>query len=817
MARRTAAHQRNVAQAALEKALAKDEAGDHEAAFTLYRSAASCYMKLGAAEVDEARKQAAMSRLADIIGRAEALQLLLCPPAEVDEVSVSVDADGSSFQPPELPDDLELPEVPSAPPVSDIPAAPGFEDGNEETKSDSGSTPLPTALPDSTVDTEMLLTEDNTPTADDSGGRGPRRAPTNSRMLSREEVDVLRRSSHVNGLVFVPFLGDDVKEQFDYPGKRFCDPDGLLQLSPKQLPHLRGWQRPADFCPRFPVTIRHISAFSIQQELVGDCSFVASLCAAAAYERRWRRPLITRCLYPQDSKGAPVYNPSGKYMVKLKYNGIARKVVIDDMLPVDARGRLLVTTTLDRNELWVPLIEKAYMKLNGGYAFPGSNSGVDLYSLTGWLPDSLHPGSPSFDADRSWARLKNGIKYGDCLCTVATGEMDEAEADRMGLVPSHAYAVLAVEEVGRYRMLMVKNPWSHRRWKGRFSAFDTKNWTPRLKTALRFDQAKAQRSDNGVFWIDYDSLLRFFPGIFLSWNPGLFKHFHSLHGSWPLGGPSNDRYNLGYNPQYMLEVRVPSEQTKASPVWLLVTRHVATKSDPDEFLTLHVFDRRRGLRVYYPTDCMLQGVYSNNQHCLIRFDAPAGTHRYTLVLSQLDKKRAALDYTLEAYSSSPLRLRTVPLRLPEEVKLIGRWTAESAAGPHMPAYVRNPGWRIDVEEDCGAIFRLEAPVAFSGNIRLFAGGGRPAVGSIELKGTGDYRSGFCYMEVNPLRKGSYAVLCSTFTPGQCSSFFLKIGSTMPVRVTPLRSAAEEAADPAAADDGSSDAAGGSAAGGSGSG
>jgi hypothetical protein len=62
------------------------------------------------------------------------------------------------------------------------------------------------------------------------------------------------------------------------------------------------------------------------QELVSDCSFVASLCICAAFERRFGRQLITRIIYPQDKRGNPVYNPGGKYMVKLWANGVARKV-----------------------------------------------------------------------------------------------------------------------------------------------------------------------------------------------------------------------------------------------------------------------------------------------------------------------------------------------------------------------------------------------------------------------------------------------------------------------------------------------------------
>ena len=70
-------------------------------------------------------------------------------------------------------------------------------------------------------------------------------------------------------------------------------------------------------------------------------------------------------------------------MVKLWLNGVTRQVIVDDRLPIDHHANLLCSNTSrskdDHLELWVSIIEKAYMKLCGGYDFPGSNSGVGKF------------------------------------------------------------------------------------------------------------------------------------------------------------------------------------------------------------------------------------------------------------------------------------------------------------------------------------------------------------------------------------------------------------------------------------------------------
>jgi len=110
------------------------------------------------------------------------------------------------------------------------------------------------------------------------------------------------------------------------------------------------------------MVLRTVSPYNIRQYGVTDCSFIASLCICAAYERRFQKSLISPIVYPQSlPEGTMVYNPEGKYMVKLWLNGVARQVVVDDRLPIDKHGNLLCAQTKcppGMLEIYVAIIEK---------------------------------------------------------------------------------------------------------------------------------------------------------------------------------------------------------------------------------------------------------------------------------------------------------------------------------------------------------------------------------------------------------------------------------------------------------------------------
>ena len=251
--------------------------------------------------------------------------------------------------------------------------------------------------------------------------------------------------------------------------EHYEDPGGLLPLSVKQMKSLKEWARPIDtissdqFVNGKPDIATQINGYEVMQKQIGDCSVLSSLAVAAHFElkHQYKKRLISNKIFPQDENLHPIYNPTGHYIVKLFVNGTWRAVEIDDYLPVNTWGNFLCAYS-GKGKLWVSLIEKAYLKLHGGYEFMGSNSSRDLYILTGWLPQKYNLSKPGISPDKLWQKVLRGYKTNDCLITIGTGVI--TDEDNVGLVGNHAYGVLEIVEVEGKKFFLVKNPWGHFRW-----------------------------------------------------------------------------------------------------------------------------------------------------------------------------------------------------------------------------------------------------------------------------------------------------------------------------------------------------------------
>mmetsp|Transcript_116903 Transcript_116903/g.203453 ORF Transcript_116903/g.203453 Transcript_116903/m.203453 type:complete len:1257 (-) Transcript_116903:77-3847(-) len=96
---------------------------------------------------------------------------------------------------------------------------------------------------------------------------------------------------------------------------------------------------------------------------------------------------------PIDGVTFPVYNPMGKYVVKLYFQGAWRKVVIDDRLPTDGPGDSLFTAT-EAKEIWPALLAKAMLKAltprNQQHLFQDPVWCL-MTLMGGWIPQRYDP------------------------------------------------------------------------------------------------------------------------------------------------------------------------------------------------------------------------------------------------------------------------------------------------------------------------------------------------------------------------------------------------------------------------------------------
>lgn len=127
----------------------------------------------------------------------------------------------------------------------------------------------------------------------------------------------------------------------------------------------------------------------------GDCWLISGLAVIAEQPELLRKIIITKD-----------YCPEGCYQVRLCHNGEWKIVILDDMFPCDKNNCLLNTQAI-RNQLWVPLIEKALAKLNGSYeALVAGQTVEGLSALTGYPCESIRlDDDKTLDMDMIWARL----------------------------------------------------------------------------------------------------------------------------------------------------------------------------------------------------------------------------------------------------------------------------------------------------------------------------------------------------------------------------------------------------------------------------
>ncbi|KJK62111.1 Calpain large subunit domain III [Aspergillus parasiticus SU-1] len=619
------------------------------------------------------------------------------------------------------------------------------------------------------------------------------RLPVSTRKLTTREEIILLEGAKLNGFIFPPWStspGSDEFKREDGESPFTDKPD--LHLSYPQRKVFDGWKRPSELLARDPedVYTRVVPVMSVPgktdlvQDMLTDCSVVASLCATTSMLERGQCTHFLPMIYP--SRGSSQPSPSGKYIFRFYFNGCFRKVVIDDRLPSSKTSRSLhVIDRKNPNFLWPALVEKAYLKLRGGYDFPGSNSGTDLWVLTGWIPEQVFLHNDDVTGDQLWKRLYRSFHQGDVLLTIGTGELTEREQRELGLVSEHDYAILDMKESKGRRQLLVKNPWA---------GADTAPGDIGSLSASQDLPHNPPSFEPGTFWMDCEKLLQHFENLYLNWNPGIFKYREDVHFTWDLNNGRGVAGCFVNNPQFAVSTE------NGGIVWLLLGKHFRTTGQPERpldeyqaneesaFISIYVFNAD-GKRVSLSDGALHRGPYVDSPNTLMRLEMPPRT-TYTVVVSEQSLPSLNQNFTLSAFSTCPVRMAKAQDKYMCVRKIQGSWTPSTAGGnAESSRYPLNPQFRLEIENDTDVSLLLECPdTELATHVKLFWSNGNRVsrVRSRDIiADSGDYRRGGSLVEKKALESGSYTIVCSTFAPDQLGRFTLWVSSLVPCKTSPL--------------------------------
>ncbi|KAL4898202.1 hypothetical protein BDV59DRAFT_166393 [Aspergillus ambiguus] len=607
------------------------------------------------------------------------------------------------------------------------------------------------------------------------------RSPVSTRKLTTREEIILLEGAKLHGFIFPPWNSAPDPSEFTPGDVPFTDhPE--LHLSRLQRQIFDGWKRPAELLSTSTTAGFGAPAMSVAgktdlvQDVLTDCSVVASLCATTSRLERGLDKHFLPLVYPRQEKPEP--SPSGKYIFRFYFNGCFRRVVIDDRLPSSKTSRSL--HVVDRNNpsfLWPALVEKAYLKLRGGYDFPGSNSGTDLWVLTGWIPEQVFLHSDDVTGYQLWKRLYRAFHCGDVLLTIGTGKLTEREQTELGLVSEHDYAILDMKETKGRRQMLVKNPWA--------GAENTPEEPGNTSGPHNLEPFSP-----GTFWMDCDNVLLNFENLYLNWNPDIFQYREDIHFTWDLSEGRGVAGCFVKNPQFALSTEI------GGTVWLLLGKHFRTiehrsNNDAHEdpaFISLYAFNAG-GKKVSLSDGALHRGPYVDSPNTLMRLEMSPKT-TYTVVISEQSLPSVTQNFTLSALSTAPIHLSPAQNRFMCVRKLHGNWTPSSAGGNAESArYPLNPQFSLEISDKTDISLLLEcADTELATHVKLFWSNGSriSRVRSRDIiTGSGDYRRGGSLAEKSDLDKGTYTIVCSTFAPDQLARFTLWISSSIPCQVKPL--------------------------------
>ena len=214
-------------------------------------------------------------------------------------------------------------------------------------------------------------------------------------------------------------------------------------------------------------------------------------------------------------KSGNFFNPHGYYELLLFINGKPQIVIVDDYLPVKKGTNDLVFTKSKKNEIWISLLEKAWAKINGGYAnIIGGTPMEALEFLTGFSSLSYDMENKDNDDLNEYKmeivkQLQNcDIENSIIACTTTSSE----DVSGVGLITGYNYNLLAIYQItttegNNVYLFKLRNPWSIGEWNGDWSD-KSPLWDDNAKNKVKFSA-----KEDGIFYMSDIDFFKYFKHV----------------------------------------------------------------------------------------------------------------------------------------------------------------------------------------------------------------------------------------------------------------------------------------------------------------
>lgn len=205
-----------------------------------------------------------------------------------------------------------------------------------------------------------------------------------------------------------------------------------------------------------------LNSVSFEQGSVGDNYFLTMLAAFSEVKG------FIPSLFEQKK-----YTNEGIFAIQVNVKGRQEHVTIDDLFPTFSNKVAFAKPTSD-DGWWVPLLEKAYAKVNVNYETISSGTHSEAARFLSGAP-ARDFYCNTMPIDEVWNNLQIALKE-NFIVTAANF------IDNNGLLAGFGFIVKSHHEVDGVRLLKLKNPWqdpeqkSKQQWTGKYNPKD-KFWT----------------------------------------------------------------------------------------------------------------------------------------------------------------------------------------------------------------------------------------------------------------------------------------------------------------------------------------------------